>query len=34
MTKKIKHYIKRIKEGRLKELVSQWLWMGSYMKRY
>ena len=34
MIKKIKHYIKRIKEGRLKELVSQWLWMGSYMKRY
>mgnify|MGYP002589379882 CR=1 FL=1 len=34
MTKKIKHYIKRIKEGRLKELVSQWLWMGRYMKRY
>ena len=34
MTKKIKHYIKRIKKGRLKELVSQWLWMGSYMKRY
>lgn len=34
MIKKFEHYIKRIKEGRLKELLSQWLWMGSYMKRY
>lgn len=34
MIKKIQHYIKRIREGRLQELISQWLWMGSYMKRY
>lgn len=30
----IKRYLKRIKEGRLEELISQWLWMGSYIKRY
>lgn len=34
MLKKIQHYIKRIQEGRLKELCDQWLWMGVYMKRY
>lgn len=34
MMKKIQHYIKRIREGRLQELLSQWMWMGSYMKRH
>lgn len=34
MIGKIKHYIKRIREGRLKELLSQWLWMGSYMRQH
>lgn len=34
MIKTIRHYIKRIREGRLEELLQQWLWMGSYMKRH
>ena len=34
MFKVLKHYHTRIKEGRLKEFVSQWLWIGSYIKRY
>lgn len=32
--KKIKHIIKRIKEGRLKELFEQLAWMAIYVKRY
>ena len=32
--KKIKHIIKRIKEGRLKELFEQLAWMSIYVKRY
>lgn len=34
MIKTIRHYIRRIREGRLEELLQQWLWMGSYMKRH
>lgn len=34
MLKKLKHYKKRIEEGRLKEIVDQWLWMGIYIRRY
>lgn len=34
MISTIRHYIKRIREGRLEELLQQWLWMGSYMKRH
>lgn len=34
MVNRIQYYIKRIREGRLHELMTQWLWMGSYMKRY
>lgn len=34
MFKVLKHYYSRIKEGRLEEFISQWLWMGSYIKRY
>lgn len=32
--KKIKHIIKRIKEGRLKELLEQLAWMAIYVRRY
>lgn len=32
--KKIKHIIKRIKDGRLKELFEQLAWMSIYVKRY
>lgn len=32
--KKIKHIIKRIKDGRLKELFEQLAWMAIYVKRY
>lgn len=32
--KKIKHIIKRIKEGRLKELFEQLAWMAIYVRRY
>lgn len=32
--KKVKHIIKRIKEGRLKELFEQLTWMSIYVKRY
>lgn len=32
--KKIKHIIKRIKEGRLKELFEQLAWMAIYVKKY
>lgn len=31
---RIKHIIKRIKEGRLKELLSQILWLSIYVKKY
>ncbi len=34
MLKVLKHYHTRIKEGRLKEFISQWLWIGGYIKRY
>lgn len=34
MIKAIKHYITRIREGRLRELLSQWLWMGGYVRKY
>ncbi len=34
MIGKIRYYGKRIREGRLRELASQWLWMGSYIKQY
>lgn len=34
MFKVLKHYYSRIKEGRLEEFISQWAWMGSYIKRY
>lgn len=34
MFSKWKHYKKRIEEGRLKELVSQWKWLGGYIRRY
>ena len=34
MIKAIKHYMKRIREGRLQELLSQWLWMGGYIRKY
>ena len=30
----IKHYIQRIKEGRLKELIGELLWMYAYVRRY
>ena len=26
--------MRRIREGRLQELLSQWLWMGSYVRKY
>lgn len=32
--KKVKHIIKRIKEGRLKELLEQLAWMAIYVRRY
>ena len=32
--KRIKHIIKRIKEGRLNELFGQLLWLSTYVKRY
>ena len=34
MISKIKHYILRIREGRLKEYISQWIWMGRYICKY
>ena len=34
MIKKIQHYIKRIRDGRLQELIDQWLWMLGYVKQY
>lgn len=34
MIKNIKHYLNRIKEGRVQELIKQWLWMLTYVKRY
>ena len=30
----IKHYIQRIKEGRLKQLIGELLWMYAYVRRY
>ena len=30
----VKHYIQRIKEGRLKELMAELLWMYAYVRRY
>ena len=30
----MKHYIQRIKEGRLKQLISELLWMYAYVRRY
>lgn len=30
----VKHYIQRIKEGRLKELTAELLWMYAYVRRY
>ena len=30
----IKHYIQRIKEGRLKQLTGELLWMYAYVRRY
>lgn len=34
MLDKFRHYKKRIQEGRLKELASQWKWLGRYIRRY
>lgn len=34
MMQRIRHITKRIQEGRLKELIAQWRWMGIYIKRY
>lgn len=34
MMQRIQHITKRIQEGRLKELIAQWRWMGIYIKRY
>lgn len=30
----IRRIIRRIREGRLKELLSQWFWMGGYVRKY
>lgn len=30
----IRRIIRRIREGRLQELLSQWLWMGGYVRKY
>ena len=30
----VKHYIQRIKEGRLKQLIAELLWMYAYVRRY
>lgn len=30
----MKHYQTRIKEGRLEEFISQWMWIGKYIKQY
>lgn len=34
MIRQIKHYISRIREGRLQELIDQWMWMGHYIRQY
>ena len=34
MFKALKHYRTRIKEGRLEEFISQWVWIGRYIKQY
>lgn len=34
MLHKIAHYRRRIREGRLRELLSQWKWLGQYIRRY
>ena len=34
MFARIQHIIGRIREGRLRELLSQWLWMGGYVRKY
>lgn len=34
MFKALKHYQTRIKEGRLEEFISQWVWIGRYIKQY
>lgn len=34
MFKALKHYQTRIKEGRLEEFLSQWMWIGRYIKQY
>lgn len=34
MLNKIAHYRRRIREGRLRELLSQWKWLGQYIRRY
>ena len=31
---RIKHIIQRIKEGRLKQLIAELLWMYAYVRRY
>ena len=34
MFARIQHIICRIREGRLQELLSQWFWMGNYVRKY
>ena len=34
LMERIRHILQRIREGRLKELLSQWLWIGRYVKQF
>ena len=34
LMERTRHILQRIREGRLKELLSQWLWMARYVRRY
>ena len=34
LMERTRHILRRIREGRLKELLSQWLWMAKYVRRY
>ena len=34
LMERTRHILQRIREGRLKELLSQWLWMAKYVRRY
>ena len=33
LMERTRHILQRIREGRLKELLSQWLWMAKYVRR-